>query len=157
MRFCPRPRSPTSRLRRPISDFHCRIGGGGTQMVGNSPIAASRASLSASSRSVLRLTFFHCQAAPVVLATRQRRPSSLQVSRIHPAGEHASITTHETGSRRISRSNSARVVLVERNVAALLAGSYQQQTLLNLPRSMAKMGSSIACLRQVVTRIHRLH
>ena len=52
----------------------------------SSPRAASRASFRASSRSVLRLTCFHCQAAPVVLATQRRGPSCSHRSWTQPAG-----------------------------------------------------------------------
>ena len=63
-----------------------------------SPTASNRASLRASSRSVFRLTCFHCQADPVVLATRAESPAASQRSSTQPACEQASKTI-ATGSR----------------------------------------------------------
>ena len=42
-----------------------------------------------------------------------------------------------------------RLAALARHSAHTLAVSYQQQTLLNLPRSIARMRPSIACLREV--------
>jgi perosamine synthetase len=64
-----------------------------------------------------------------------------------PIGEGGAITTTDTGCRVNSRPSSASVVFAGRNVVAFLAGSYQQHIELNLPRSMARMRPSIACLR----------
>ena len=54
-------------------------------------IIAIRASLSASSLSVLRLTFFHLQASSFVLQTSVLSPNSRHKSLIHPLGPHASL------------------------------------------------------------------
>src|SRR5262249_56736523 len=58
-------------------------------------------------------------------------------------------TTPATRRQVKSRPRSASVVLACRNVVDLVAVSYQQHTLLNLPRSIARMRPSIACLREV--------
>nr|WP_246173595.1 hypothetical protein [Limnoglobus roseus] len=110
-------------MRRPLSDFHSRIALGSMGTVGNSPIAASRASLRVSSRSVFRLTFCHFHASPAVLATATARPNDWHTSVTHPAPEHASITTTATGSRPSTFRSSSGVVRKVRNRVALVAGS----------------------------------
>src|SRR6516165_5701322 len=52
--------------------------------------------------------------------------------------------------------SSARVVLACRKVVDFVAKSYQQQTLLNLPKSIARMRPSISCLREEDFDFHRL-
>ena len=132
---------PQADERLPLPDVR-----GGTATPSISPTAASRASLRASSRSVLRLTCFHCQAAPVVLATTAARPSSPHRSWTQPAWEQASKTTGATAWPVSSRRRSSGVVATVRNAAVRSSGWYQHKTQLNLPRSMAKMVLFIACL-----------
>src|SRR5262249_17832867 len=100
--------------------------------------------------SVLRLRCLNFQASLAVLATRQRMPSSAQRSWTQPANRQASMMTTVGRSLARSRCISLRVVskLVKRKGPAASAGA--QATLLNLPRSMARMVPAAAVLAVVV-------
>ena len=81
---------------------------------------------------------------PAYVAAEQGNAAILR--RLLDAGADVK-TTDATGCRVSSRRRSSGLVAAVRKAAARASGSYQQSTLLNLPRSMAKMVLLIACLR----------
>ena len=112
--------------------------------VGSSPRCAIRASFSASSRSVLRLTLVHRHASWQGLATATGNPSAVATSWTQPHTSHVSNTTStaaaSAGVRACDASRSwtaAGVVASDWNRWPPPAGSNRQATLLNLPRSTA--------------------
>jgi len=91
--------------------------------------------LSASSRSVFRFTFFHFQASPLVLATKNLNPSERHKSAAKPACAQASNTTTSGRSRSKKLRNSAAVVASFANRTSPSSVSSTQAVVLHLPKS----------------------
>src|SRR6185369_16013926 len=112
---------------------------------GNSPRRASLASLSASSRSLLRLTLRHRhRSSPCVCTTTAVTPAIAEpTSYTHPATSHVSTTSSTppfAAAWLVSSSVTvAGVVWSVSKRCSPVAASITQQTLLNLPRSSPRI------------------
>ena len=98
-------------------------------------------SFKASSLSVFRLTFLHCQASSLVLQTRVASPSSRHRSCSQPLGPQASKTTKPTVWAERKLRKYPRLVGTVWKRDSWDPGSKKQHMELNWPRSIAEMGA----------------